>query len=112
MPRWSRCTRLSMGPKARRTRAASREAADSTSTWDPARVGGTLSDDEAVAHGVLRHHARLDELQQVAGPAGLGARPREAVAAERLAADHRARDRAVDVEVADRGAVDDVVHGV
>ena len=49
-----------------------------------------------------RHHARLDELQQVAGAAGLGAGARQAVAAERLAGDHRAGDLAVDVEVADR----------
>src|SRR5688500_11085530 len=67
---------------------------------------------EAVAHGVLGHHARLDELREVAGAAGLRPGAGEAVAAERLARDHRAGDRAVDVEVADRGAVDDVVDGV
>ena len=48
-----------------------------------------------------RDHARLDELEQVVGAAGLGADAREPVAAERLAADDRAGDVAVDVEVAD-----------
>src|SRR3954471_5648120 len=71
-----------------------------------------VSDDQAVAHGVLRHHLRLDELQEVVGPARLRPGAGQAVAAERLASHHRAGDRAVDVEVADRGAVDDVVDGV
>src|SRR4051812_27408895 len=81
----------------------------STATVDPNRlltpltsIAGTRrhgseagggSDDEAVAHRVLADHARLDELQQVSRPAGLRARPGEAVAAERLAGDHGARDR-------------------
>src|SRR5689334_19624940 len=73
---------------------------------------GSLSDHEAVPHGVLGHHARLDELEQVARAAGLGARAGEPVAAERLAGDHRAGDRAVDVEVADRNARLDVLDGV
>src|SRR5215211_9360701 len=79
----------------------------SAAMWKPGP-----SDDEAVAHGVLGDHPRLDELEQVARAAGLCARAGEAVSAERLARDHRARDRAVDVEVADRRAVDDVVDGV
>src|SRR5215212_3240552 len=79
--------------------------------WTPWSSMGGL-DHEAVAHRVLGHHARLDELREVARTAGLGPRPGQPVAPERLAADHRARDRAVDVEVADRRAVDDVVDGV
>src|SRR5918997_1473030 len=67
---------------------------------------------EAVAHGVLRHHSRLDELHEVARTARLRARPGKAVAAERLAPDHRPGDRAVHVQVADRGAVDHVVDRV
>ncbi len=66
-------------------------------------------DDEAVAHGVLRHRAGLDELQQVVRAAGLRAGAGQAPAAERLAADHRAGDLAVDVQVADRGAVGHVL---
>ena len=62
------------------------------------------SDDEPVADRVLGHDPRLDELQQVVRAAGLRAGARQPVAAERLAADHRAGDRAVDVEVADRRA--------
>src|SRR5205823_12574405 len=54
---------------------------------------------EALPDRVLRHDARLDELEQVVRPAGLRAHAREAVAAERLAADERAGDGAVDVEV-------------
>ena len=65
-------------------------------------------DDEPVPDRVLGHDAGLDEVQQVIGAAGLRARPRQAVAAERLAPDHRAGRRAVDVEVADRRAGDDV----
>src|SRR5947209_11832560 len=65
-------------------------------------VGGSNSlYDEAMPHRVLRHHARLDELEQVVRPACLGPDPGAAVAAERLAPDHRAGDVAVDVEVAD-----------
>ena len=77
-----------------------------------ARARTPLHIDEPVPDGVLGHHARLDELQQVAGAAGLGAGAGQPVAAERLAADHRARDLAVDVEVADRRAVGDVVDGL
>ena len=40
-------------------------------------------------------------------PAGLGAGARQAFAAERLHADHRADHVAVDVDIADRGAVGD-----
>src|SRR5213594_4063451 len=54
---------------------------------------------EALPDRVLRHHARLDELEQVVRPAGLRPHAREAVAAERLAADERAGDGTVDVEV-------------
>ena len=43
--------------------------------------------------------------EQVVRAAGLRPGARQAVAAERLAADHRAGDPAVDVQVADRGAV-------
>src|SRR4051794_22696234 len=54
--------------------------------YRPARgPKGSLLDHEPVAHGVLGHHARLDELQQVARTARLGARAGEPVAAERLA---------------------------
>ena len=55
-----------------------------------------------VPHRVLGDHLRIDELQQVVGAAGLEPGAGQAVAAERLAADHRAGDLAVDVEVADR----------
>ena len=65
-------------------------------------MGTRLFDDEAVAHRVLGDDARLDELEQVVGAAGLRADAGQAVAAERLAADHRAGDVAVHVEVADR----------
>ena len=64
-----------------------------------------------MAHRVLGHRARLDELEQVVGAAGLRPGARQAVAAERLAADHRAGDPAVDVQVADRGALADVADG-
>src|SRR3954470_8950636 len=73
---------------------------------------GSLLDHEAVPHGVLGHHARLDELEQVARATRLGAGAGEPVAAERLAGDHRAGDRAVDVEVADRHPRLDVLDGV
>ena len=73
-----------------------------------AQFRGGDSDHEAVADRVLGHRARLDELQQVVGAARLGAGAGEAPAAERLAADHRAGDLAVDVEVADRRALADV----
>src|SRR3989442_15879463 len=65
---------------------------------------------EALADRVLRDDPRLDELQQVVGTAGLRAGARKAVAAERLAADERAGDGAIDVEVSRpeflRGAAD------
>ncbi len=51
-----------------------------------------------------RHGAGLDELEQVVGTAGLGARPGQAVAAERLAPDDRPGDPAIDVQIAHRGA--------
>src|SRR5688572_21116552 len=70
------------------------------------------SDDQSVAHRVLGDHVGLDEVQQVVRPARLRARAGEPVAAERLAPDHRASDGAVDVEVADRRALDDAVDGV
>ena len=57
---------------------------------------------QPMPHRVLGDDARLDELQQVVRAAGLRAGAGQAVAAERLARDHRARDVAVDVEVADR----------
>src|SRR3954453_18733413 len=60
---------------------------------------------------VLGDHRRLDELQQVRGTARLRAGPGEPVATERLAADHRARDLAVDVEVADGRPAGPVVDG-
>ena len=66
---------------------------------------------QPVAHRVLAHRPRLDELQQVVGAAGLQAGPRQPVAAERLAADHRAGDPAVDVQVADRRALADAADG-
>ena len=53
---------------------------------------------------VLGDDPRVGELQQVVGPSGLRADAGEPVAAERLAADHRAGGAAVDVEVADRGS--------
>src|SRR3954466_8305471 len=83
----------------------------------PARAGfgfeiaSRISHDEPVAHGVLGHDPRLDELQEVRGAAGLGAGAGEPVAAERLAAHPPAGDLAVDVEVADGRAVLDVVDG-
>ena len=63
-------------------------------------------------HRALGHDERLDEMQEVVRAAGLGAGAREPVAAEGLAADHGAGDRAVDVQVADRRAGDDVLDGV
>src|SRR5664280_2105650 len=59
------------------------------------------SNDQSVAHRVLRDRLLLDELQEIVRPSGLHARPRETVAAERLAGDHGPGDTAVDVEVAD-----------
>ena len=53
----------------------------------PSQVGR-----EALAEGVLGDHPRVEELQQVVGPARLGADARQAVAAERLAPDDRAGD--------------------
>jgi len=50
-------------------------------------------------------------VQQVVVSAGLRAGPRQPVAAERLAPDHRPGRRAVDVEVADRRALDDTLNG-
>src|SRR4051794_28442988 len=73
------------------------------------RAGAGLLYDEAVAHRVLGDHAGLDEAEQVVRAAGLGARAGDAVAAEGLAGDHRAGDRAVDVEIADRQPRDEVV---
>src|SRR4051794_30997163 len=55
---------------------------------------------DSVAHRVLGHDVWFDELEQVVGAAGLGADAAAAVAPEGLAADHRARDVAVHVEVA------------
>ena len=56
---------------------------------------------EPPAHGVLGHAAGQQEFEQVVGPAGLGADPRELEPAERLAVDQGPGDPAVDVEVAD-----------
>ena len=58
---------------------------------------------EALAHGVLADRARLDELEQVVGAAGLRADARQAEAAERLASDDGAGGAAVQVDVARRG---------
>src|SRR3990172_5738120 len=55
---------------------------------------------EAVAHGVFGHRARLDEVQEILGPARLGARARKPEAPERLAPDQAPGDAAVQVEVA------------
>ena len=44
----------------------------------PDKARAALLDGYAVAHGVLGHHARLDELQQVVGAARLGADSRSA----------------------------------
>src|SRR3954453_17203760 len=46
-----------------------------------------LLHDESVAHRVLGHDARSDELEHVVGPPRLGAPQGPAVAAERLSAD-------------------------
>src|SRR5215207_9082473 len=80
--------------------------------WTPWSSMPSVSHHQPVAHRVLGHDARLDELEQVAGTARLRTGPRQAVAAERLARDHRAGDRAIDVEVADRRALDHVLDGV
>src|SRR4051794_1320751 len=93
----------------------------STSTGRPRRTlsASTIScsasstplDHQTVAHRVLGDHARLDELQQVIGPAGLAPGAGEPVAAERLAGDHRPGDVPVDVEVADGQARADALDG-
>ena len=62
---------------------------------------GGRPEGEPVADRALGDDDRLDEPQEVVGAARLRPRPREAVAAEGLTADHRAGRRAVDVEVAD-----------
>jgi putative heme degradation protein len=54
-----------------------------------------------VPHGVLGDAARDQELQQIVRSAGLGAAAGELEAAEGLAIHKRARDLAVDVQVAD-----------
>ena len=54
-----------------------------------------------MAHGVFGRAAGLDEVQQVVGAAGLAADAREAETAERLPADQRAGDAAVEIQVAD-----------
>src|SRR5436309_15417374 len=61
--------------------------------YPPARPPGALrpgalrlGEGHPVTHGVLGHHARLDEAQEVVRAAGLGARPREAAAPEGLPA--------------------------
>src|SRR3954447_23486427 len=59
-----------------------------------------LDGGEALTQGVLAHGAGLDELEEVVRPAGLGPHTGEAVAAEGLAPDHRAGDRAADVDFA------------
>src|SRR5204862_4434447 len=64
---------------------------------------------QAVAHRVLGEHVRLHELEQVVGPAGLRAAAAAAVAAERLAADHRPGYSAIHIEVADGGAAGHLV---
>ena len=56
---------------------------------------------EAAAHGVFATTSRLDEMEQVFGAAGLGARAREAESAEGLAADQGTGDAAIEIEVAD-----------
>src|SRR5690554_3770591 len=57
--------------------------------------------------GVDRRHPLRGEADHVVRTAGLGAGAGEALAAERLAADHRADLVAVDVEVADTGSAFD-----
>src|SRR5690349_17261589 len=69
------------------------------------------SDFEPVPHRVLRYSTRLDELQQVVRAARLGARAGQPVAAERLAADHRPGDPAVDVQIPDRGQLPHAANG-
>src|SRR5690348_14465205 len=64
--------------------------------------------DQPVAHGVLGHHVRLDELPQVIRAAGLAPRSRQTVATERLATHHRPGDASVHVQVADGGAPPDI----
>ena len=56
------------------------------------------------SRGVDAGHAFGGEARQVMRPVGFGTGARQALAAERLAADHRADLVAVDVEVADLGA--------
>ena len=75
--------------------------------WRTARPDADLQGASPWRDGVLADDDRLDEVQEVVGPARLGAVAGEPVAAERLAADHRAGGAAVDVEVADRGAAGD-----
>ena len=58
---------------------------------------------EAAPHRVLRDRARLQELQQVVGPARLVADAGQRQAAEGVAADDGAGGLAVDVKVARRG---------
>src|SRR5262245_39431228 len=63
----------------------------------------------ACRRGVDRHRLLARKAAQIVRPAGLRAGAGEATAAERLRADHRADDAAVDVDVAVRQAGDDVL---
>src|SRR5881227_2772050 len=81
-----------------------------TTSWQI--VPAKRSDHQTVTDGVLRHDLGLDEMQEVVGPARLGARAAETVAAEGLPPDHRARDRAIDVQIADRRPAHDALDGV
>ena len=65
-----------------------------------ARVHVNALGREAAAHRVFADRARLKELQQVVGPAGLVADATELEAAERVPADDGAGGLAVDVQVA------------
>ena len=59
--------------------------------------------------GVDAGHALGREARDVVGTAGLGSRPAQPLAAERLALDHRADLIAVDVKIADPGMFLDIV---
>src|SRR6516164_256152 len=52
---------------------------------------------EAAAHGVFRDCAREQKLEQIVGPAGLGADAGKLESAERLPVHQRAGDLAIDV---------------
>src|SRR6476659_1261494 len=54
---------------------------------------------EAAAKGVFSAHARLDELQEIFAPAGLGSDAGEAESTEVLPADERAGDAAIQIEI-------------